>query len=170
MELLILGLGNPILTDDGVGLRVAGELAGLFPEAHVVTTSLAGLNLLELLPDHDRICLIDACLTGEVQPGSWRRLEDGFGALHLFTSHGMDFRELIVLGRSMGFNMSDAVYVYGIEIQPPVRFGEELSPDLESKVPDLVREIAADIRLVLACGRPRPREAETASIERWQRG
>jgi hydrogenase maturation protease len=170
VKTLILGLGNPILTDDGVGLRVARELANLIPEAHVVTTSLAGLNLLDLLPDYDRICLIDACLTGEVQSGSWRRLEDGWGALHLFTSHGMDFRELIVLGRNMGLNISDAVYVYGIEIKTPVCFGEELSPELESKVPDLVREIAADIRLMQARGRTWLKETETASAELWQRG
>lgn len=164
MKTLILGLGNPILSDDGVGLRVAGELADLIPEAHVVTTPLAGLNLLDLLPGYDQICLIDACLTGEAQPGSWRRLEDGWGALHLFTSHGMDFRELIVLGRNMGLNISEAVFVYGIEIKTPVCFGEELSPDLESKVQDLVREIAADIRLMQARGRTWLQEAETASI------
>lgn len=170
MKILILGLGNPILSDDGVGLRVAGALAGLIPEAHVVTTSLAGLNLLDLLPGYEQIYLIDACLTGEAQPGSWRKLEDGSGALHLFTSHGMDFRELIVLGRNMGLDISEAVFVYGIEIKTPVCFGEGLTPELESKVQDLVQEIAADIRLMQVRGRTWLKEAETVSTEQWQRG
>ncbi len=65
MKTVVLGLGNPILTDDGVGLRVARELEGRLDqqEATVMETSLAGLNMLDLLAGYDRAIIIDAIQT-----------------------------------------------------------------------------------------------------------
>jgi len=67
MKTLILGMGNPILSDDGIGIWVAraleGELSG--GEVTVMETSMAGLNLLELMADYDRAILIDAIKTGK---------------------------------------------------------------------------------------------------------
>jgi len=53
MKTLILGLGNPILSDDGVGFRVAGELRGRLDqqEVTVMETSMAGLSSIDI-PAH----------------------------------------------------------------------------------------------------------------------
>ncbi|GAH17016.1 unnamed protein product [marine sediment metagenome] len=62
MKTLILGLGNPILSDDGVGFCVAGELRGRLSqqEVTVMETSMTGLSLLDLLAGYDRAIIIDA--------------------------------------------------------------------------------------------------------------
>ncbi|MBF0529805.1 MAG: hydrogenase maturation protease [Deltaproteobacteria bacterium] len=150
MKTLILGLGNPILSDDSVGLHVADRLGDLIAEAQVVTTHLVGLNLLETLQGYDRLYLVDACLSDGKPGEAWKRLPDGRGALHLFTSHGLDFWSLMELGRTLGLNMPKAIMVYGVEIKTPFAFGEGLSPELNSKVPRLAEEIAYDIRSIEA--------------------
>ncbi len=75
MKTLVLGMGNPILRDDRIGLRVLEELEGLFFDSDVTlrTSTLAGMNLLECLIGFDRAILVDAIQTGG-EPGSVYRL------------------------------------------------------------------------------------------------
>ncbi|MGB2852819.1 MAG: hydrogenase maturation protease, partial [Dehalococcoidia bacterium] len=65
MKTLVLGLGNPILSDDAVGLRVVEELEGRVDQQEVklVETTVAGLGLLDFLTGHDRAIIIDSIQT-----------------------------------------------------------------------------------------------------------
>ncbi|OGP51177.1 MAG: hypothetical protein A2Y79_03235 [Deltaproteobacteria bacterium RBG_13_43_22] len=145
MKTLILGLGSPILSDDGVGLVIARALKGKIPQADVMTTPLVGLNLLDLFLDYDKLFLIDALVSKNPHPGELKKLEPGEGTVHLFTSHGLDFFYLLDLGKQLGFNLPEVGAIYGIEIEAPVSFGEALSPALFQKLPSLIRFITKDI-------------------------
>jgi hydrogenase maturation protease len=149
MKNLIMGMGNPILSDDGVGLVVAGALEGKIPDTRVVTTPMVGLNLLDQVKGFEKLFLIDALVSGRNHPGEWEKVPSGEGARHLFSSHGMDFFDLVELGGNLGFQMPEVVGIYGIEIENPVAFGETLSPPLREKLPGLIQAIAADIRSAL---------------------
>ncbi len=100
MKTLIIGLGNPILSDDGVGVRVAQALARAFPACTfpegaarfsadqefvapsgkvvphptIIEASLGGLRLMEMMVGYDRAILIDALTHGDDPPGSVRRM------------------------------------------------------------------------------------------------
>ena len=76
IKTLILGLGNPILTDDGVGCHVAMALKDRLkgPEVDVMEASIAGLDFLDLLTAYDRAIIIDAIQTDEGQPGKYTGL------------------------------------------------------------------------------------------------
>ena len=91
MRTLILGLGNPILSDDGVGLSVAKRLEGQWSGVDVATTAVVGLGLLDLVKGYDKVFLIDACIRQGRRAGEVIKLAKGDGALHLFSSHGLDF-------------------------------------------------------------------------------
>ena len=65
MKTLIIGLGNPILTDDGVGVKVARLLEekidlAAHPRLEIIEASAGGLRLMEVVLDYDRVILIDA--------------------------------------------------------------------------------------------------------------
>ena len=67
MKTLILGLGNPLVTDDSVGLRVAEQLKPLLadrPEVEVAEDYWGGLRLMERMIGFDRAIVIDAICTG----------------------------------------------------------------------------------------------------------
>jgi hydrogenase maturation protease len=146
MKTLILGMGNPILSDDGVGLCIARALEGKIPNARVVTTQMVGLNLLDHLRGYEKLFLIDALVSGKNVPGELKKVPSGEGTRHLFSSHGLDFFDLLELGKNLGLQMPEVAGIYGIEIENPVSFGDELSPPLLEKLPGLIHSIAEDIR------------------------
>ena len=145
MKTLILGMGNPILSDDGVGLHVARALEGRFPGTDVRTSALIGLGLLDIVADYDQVFVIDAIQDGKYPPGTVVKLSAGEGALHLFSSHGMHFLEILQLGKDVGIAVPEVVGVYGVVIDPDCPFGEELSPPLARRQAGIVGQIAEDV-------------------------
>ncbi|HTY22561.1 MAG TPA: hydrogenase maturation protease [Desulfomonilaceae bacterium] len=150
MRTLILGMGNPILSDDGVGLFIARQLEGKIPDVDVITTAMAGLNILDLVIGYDKLFVIDAVLTDGKSLGNLKKLTENEGSLHLFSSHGLNFPELLRLGSELGYKMPDVVAIYGIDIGNEIAFGEGLSPELRRKMTSVVDEILQDIKSSLA--------------------
>ncbi|HPI92958.1 MAG TPA: hydrogenase maturation protease [Deltaproteobacteria bacterium] len=147
MKTLVLGMGNPILGDDGIGLVVARALEGKAADSVVATSTMIGLDLMDIMTGYDRVFVIDAMCTREGEPGEVRRIspEGGPGTMHLFTSHGLHFFEIIDLGRSCGIDMPEIGAVYGIEIGDAVCFDEELSDGLKDKLDGIVEIILRDM-------------------------
>ena len=146
MKALILGMGNPILSDDGVGLHIARALEGRFPGTDVRTSALIGLNLLDIVAGYDQVFVIDAIQEdGRHPPGTVVKLAAGEGALHLFSSHGMHFFEILQLGKDVGIAVPEVAGVYGVAIGADCPFGEELSPLLARRQAGIVRQIAEDV-------------------------
>jgi len=154
VKTVVLGLGNPVLSDDGVGLELARRLEGRLTEVTVCTTQLVGLSILELIEGYDLLFVIDAVSTRGGSVGTLARLGAQDGSLHLFSSHGLDFYDLLALGARLGMVLPRIGQVYGIEIGDRVAFGETVSPVLESRLDGLIEEIATDIQQVCAvhCG------------------
>ena len=77
MKTLVLGIGNPILGDDGVGFHIAQELAKEIKDENidVKDTSAGGLNLLELIAGYDKLILIDAIMTENGEAGEIYQLK-----------------------------------------------------------------------------------------------
>ena len=148
-SILILGLGNPILTDDRIGLILTENLEGKFPGADTTSIILAGMELLDILVGYDHVFLIDAATGTGGEPGDLKEISDGKGALHLFTSHGVNFFNLLRLGRDMGLKMPEPAAVFGIEIGNATDFGIALSPALEYALPSLEEAIAGRIGEVI---------------------
>jgi hydrogenase maturation protease len=148
LKTLILGMGNPILSDDGVGLVLAERLKGRIEGVDVACNPMIDLSLLDNIIGYDFVYLIDAMTTRGGKRGELKRIheEDSIGTLHLFSSHGMNFYELMKLGRSIGYEMPEVGCIYGIEIGDEVEFGESLLPEIEEKLDEIIEIICSDIR------------------------
>lgn len=144
-RILILGLGNPILSDDGIGLLLTKNLEGKIPGVDIASITLAGMELLDILVGYDHVFLIDAATGTGGEPGEVREISDGTGALHLFTSHGVNFFEILKIGRDSGLKMPEPAVVFGIEIGNATDFGTALTPTLLSALPALEKAITARI-------------------------
>jgi hydrogenase maturation protease len=151
MKTLILGMGNPILSDDGVGLSAAEKLRDKIPGTDVASSAMIGLSLFDLIIGYDTLFIIDAMTTRDGKEGELKKIgeDDRHGTLHLFSSHGLNVFELMELGVRCGYDMPRLAAVYGIEIGDEVAFGETLSPVLNEKLPAIVEEIIADITVLL---------------------
>ena len=146
-RILILGMGNPILSDDGVGLVIAERLKMRLPGVDVEACPTIGLTILDLILGYDLIFVIDAMTSRGGMPGTITKLceHHAGGTLHLFSSHGVNFYELMTLGERMGYAMPEVGGIYGIEIGDAVIFGEQISPGLQERLDEIVNEILADM-------------------------
>jgi hydrogenase maturation protease len=146
VKTLILGMGNPILSDDGVGIHIARSLEGVVPDAAVVTTTMIDLQLLEILTDYDRVFIVDALLSCGDEIGTVKKLTPEQGTRHLFSSHGLHFFELLKLGQELHYRLPEIGGIYGIVIRDECSFGKSLSPKIKMKRKAIIREVATDIR------------------------
>lgn len=145
MKTIIVGLGNPILGDDGVGWKVAEEIKKQLPadsQVDVICLSLGGLGLMEHLIGYDRAILVDAFASDD-QPGSIMilKLSDlpNYSAFHTASAHDTSLQNAIELGRSMGAQLPDDVEIIGLATKRVYDFGEELSPAIADAVPFAAR-------------------------------
>jgi len=147
---LIIGLGNPILGDDGVGWRVAAEVkrlltSDLISKIEVDTLSLGGLSLMERLIGYDQAILIDAMDTGREAVGSvstfkLEELPDPMAG-HTASAHDATLITAIKAGRSMGASLPDTILIIAIEARNVYDFSEELSPLVAAAVPEAVEKV-----------------------------
>ena len=147
MKVLLLGMGNPILTDDGVGIVVAKALEGKVKGADVATSAMIGFDLLDAITGYDKVYLIDAMCSRDGTVGEVKKIskEGSAGTMHLFTSHGIHFFELMELGKRCGLNMPEIGAVYGIEIGDSVCFGSSLTMELQERLGSIMDNILDDM-------------------------
>jgi len=114
MKTLILGLGNPILSDDSIGLRVAKELETRLnrPDVTVMETSVAGLDFLELLVGYDQAIIVDAIQTQGGKIGQVYRFEPEAldNTRYASTPHNVNFATALELGNRLNLDfLSESV-------------------------------------------------------------
>jgi hydrogenase maturation protease len=155
---LLLGMGNPILRDDGVGIVLARRIgARLAPADGLVVEpecTVGGLNLLELVAGFDRLIVLDSIKTCGGRPGDWYRFDGATlrDTMNLSNVHDANFATAMELGRRMGMGVprETDIHVFAVEIQENLTFGERLSPELEGAVPHLCDELLGEIEELLA--------------------
>ena len=75
---LVIGIGSPIISDDAIGIRVAEEIMRLdMPNVDVEEASVSGLDMIEKMLDHERVIIVDAIVTKQLEPGDGGRPDAG---------------------------------------------------------------------------------------------
>ena len=141
MKTLIVGLGNPILGDDGVGWVVAEQVKKHLP-AHlpvdVDCLSLGGLSLMERLIGYERALLVDALICdaedGTIIVSPLDELP-AYSTLHSTSAHDMSLQNAMKLGRQLGADLPKDVIVIGVSARHIYDFSEKLSPPVMDAVP-----------------------------------
>jgi hydrogenase maturation protease len=138
---LVIGLGNPMLGDGGVGWKVVEEVKKRLPPdlpVDVDCLSLGGISLMEHLIGYCCTILIDS-FPLEEPLGSILILKLGdlpnYSAFHTTGTHNISLQTAIEMGRSMGAQLPDDVTVIGIATKHVVDFSKALSPPVAEAVP-----------------------------------
>lgn len=144
---MVLGLGNTILSDDGVGIYVAREIGKrvLDPNVIVKEASIGGLELLDLMVGFDRVILIDAVVTGKYEVGTLvrMRIEDLKGGTAM-ARHQVAFPEALRLGRKLKMDLPKEITIYGVEVKDIMTFGESCTPEVAASIPKIGDEIVEE--------------------------
>jgi hydrogenase maturation protease len=149
MKTVILGLGNPILYDDGAGCEAAEQLRRwvVAPEVEIRTASVGGLRILDEITGFDKAIIIDALMTGRTEPGTVTKMsvEELSGDLHASCLHDLSFSEALKLGKMMGMMIPEQITIYGIEVADPYTLQEGCSSAVLDGVGEAVKRIKEDL-------------------------
>ncbi len=146
MKTLILGLGNPILRDDSIGLRVVEEIRRRDlgdPGIELDQDYWGGLRLMERMIGYDRVIIIDAILTG-AEPGTIHFLSPGdIPTQRSASAHDVNLPTALELGRQAKAPLpaSEDILLIGVEAEDVQTFDESLSPKLELALPRVVAAV-----------------------------
>lgn len=141
MKTLLIGLGNPILGDDGVGWRVVENVKRhLDPDSQVVVEclSLGGISLMEHLIGYQCAILVDAFISEEnIGSVFVYKLDEipNYSAFHVSSAHDMTLQSAIELGRWLGAVLPTDTTVVGIATRRIIDFSEELSAPVAEAIP-----------------------------------
>jgi hydrogenase maturation protease len=154
---VVVGLGNPVLGDDGVGWRVADEVEVLLaamvgagadcPDVSVERLGVGGLRLMEFLDGFDEAILVDAAEfpdrpAGEVRSCALEDL-DCYAAGHLDSAHDASLSTALALGRKLGASLPARIQTVTIQVHSTDEFSEQLTPAVEAAVPAAVAAVIA---------------------------
>lgn len=151
MKTLIVGLGNPLLGDDGIGWVIAEQVKeridhnALSAHGDIDVTCLAvgGLSLMEHLIGYDRVILIDAINTRQGPLGKIFQFplemlpNQAFG--HLCSAHDTTLQNALQVGQRLGAQLPGQITVVGIEANQIYDFSEELTPPIAASIPEAVQ-------------------------------
>ncbi|HEY4361726.1 MAG TPA: hydrogenase maturation protease [Bryobacteraceae bacterium] len=164
--MLVLGLGNLLLTDDGLGLRLLEELASLKSrhwgdQVEFVDGGTQGLALMSELAGRRAVVILDAVGAG-ADPGTVHLLQSseagaldfsasasGAGSFHSDSAHESNARELIATSALLG-DAPAHLYVVGIEPHE-VKTGIGLTTPVEAAIPQAVTRAAGVVEELLSC-------------------
>ena len=153
MKTLVLGLGNPLRCDDGVGIWVVRSLREkeIPAEAEVLEAATSGLDLLEIVTGYDRVIIVDAIVSGEGLPGEVHKLSlsDLSPYSSLVLSHGIDLPTVVKLGEALGLPQPKEILIFAVEAEDVSSFSEECTPRVEAAIPQVVELVLRELESFL---------------------
>jgi len=156
-EIIVMGLGNKLLGDDGIGAHLIDDLQKEVDlEGISYQTSLNGsLEIIEMLIDYKMAFILDGIRTEDGIPGDIYFMDavDFMETLHLSNVHDMDFPTALKLAEKMNYRMPEKIRIIGIEVMEDKIFNESLTPSLREKYADILQLVINSIKSELRCQR-----------------
>ncbi len=173
MKTLVIGLGNPILTDDGVGVKVAyavekalkvtgtsrkngsDESYRATSDSHqiidVTEASAGGLRLMEMMIGYDRVIIIDALTTVDAPPGTIHQLalsdlEAISPTQHSASAHDASLVTALDSGRRMGLPLPNDISIYAVSVENIIDFGDTPTPAVERAIPQVTAAVLEELK------------------------
>jgi len=151
VKTLILSIGNPILGDDGIGFHVVKQLAKRINDENidVMAANTSGLGLLGNIAGYDKVIIIDAVETESGDIGRIYKLglEDLVNTVSQASwPHGINFATAIEVGKKLlAEQMPKEIVIFAIEIDPVLKFTEEMTERVKGIIPKVVNLVLDEI-------------------------
>jgi len=151
MRTIILGIGNPILGDDGIGVHVARELRKKIKETSDLVIDEAqtgGMNLVDLIRGFDQAILIDAVSIKNEAHASIKRYDiTEIETVHSCNPHDVNLVEAIEVSKRIGdVQIPKEIIIIGVNLKRiPTEFSESLSQEIQKTIPVVMNMVLSEI-------------------------
>jgi hydrogenase maturation protease len=143
MKTLVLGIGNSLRSDDGIGIHVVESLREEnLREGVNIREGLSGLDILGAIAGYERVIMIDAIKCGG-EPGTVYKFSVGDlhaqQTLHAFSTHDVDIPTMLKLGRDLyPGKMPEDIVIIAVEAEDIETFSETCTPKVEKAIQEVV--------------------------------
>ncbi len=153
-KIAIMGVGNTLHKDEGVGIHIIRALEKVkkrydpLKDVELIDGGTGGLLLLKLIEDFDTVFIVDAALAGG-KPGdiyilSPEQISKSPDSQHMFSAHDIDLTYTLQVGRELG--MQTEVIIIGVEPKDYTSHGLNLSDELSNKITEIIKTIVNEVK------------------------
>ena len=147
-RVVVVGLGNPVVSDDRAGLAVASAVARLLrehpvPGVDVLVSTRGGFELIDLLNNYSHAILVDCLSLHEPVPGRVRKLDlNGLaGSTRLFNAHELSLGQACDLAFHLGITMPSQIVIWAIEGGDTYTLSDHMTPEVAAAIEPLALQI-----------------------------
>lgn len=141
MRNTVIGIGNLLRADDGIGIHVVRKLKEERPDIDAIDVSTAEIEILEHIRGRGKVIIIDAITTG-AEPGTIHKIQPRDLGSEEFRSHGLSLSTTLMLGSQLyPEGMPKELVVLAVEAEDIDSFSNELTYKVKSAIPRLLEEI-----------------------------
>ena len=160
MKTLILGLGNELYGDDGVGIHVVRKLRHDFEEIKEETQwlenvefeecSLSGLALLDVIIGYDILIIIDTIKKSDPSTGKVHLLEEK-DLRHIPgpSPHYVSIPQTLEIGKKLGLKVPKKIKIIAVEAKNIYNLGEGLTEEMTKVIPGIVENVKKVLKTCL---------------------
>jgi hydrogenase maturation protease len=139
---MVLGCGNTLVGDDGVGIRVIERLQEmqLPPNVEVIDAGVGGMAILSWIEDADKVVIVDAVQTGNEPPGTVYKFTDKElppSDMFMLSLHDLNLVDTLNVGRVVQ-KMPEEIVIIGVEVKRVAEFTKDLTPEVEAAIPEVI--------------------------------
>ena len=156
MKTIVVGIGNPILGDDGVGIYIVRNLQKknfyhndvCFEEAQT-----GGMNLLDIIRGYEKAILIDAVSLPGLNQGQIKKFKvEDLQTIHSQNPHDVSFPEALLLANTLGdVEIPKDITIIGVNLKRiPIEFSDSLSNEIKTCIPQAVAFVQKEITKSIA--------------------
>lgn len=142
---VVIGLGNPILADDGVGFLAVEAVSKLITHSQIdfQLCSLAGFELLDVIEGYQKLIIVDSIKTGKHPVGEVMELELSslFTTARLASVHDINLATALKLGEALGIEVPKDIAIYVVEVDDNTSFKESCCPSVAAAIPALSQAV-----------------------------
>ncbi|MDO9578076.1 MAG: hydrogenase maturation protease [Candidatus Cloacimonadales bacterium] len=149
MKTLVLGLGNTILSDDGVGIHIAFEIEKKCKNIDVLEASAAGFRVIDEIIGYEKLILIDSIKTGKAEPGELHRFTfaEFSRTMHHSSPHDISLFEAFDIMKKEKADLPTDIKVYAVEVTDTSTFSESCTDEVAKAIPQIVEILIEENKL-----------------------
>ena len=148
-KILVLGMGNELLSDDAVGLLVAEEVKRVASrqDVEVKCAQIAGFKLVDLLVGFDKVIIIDAIISDRAPAGEAYWLDSGElrRPVRDKSNHNIHIADALELGKNLGLNMPREVKILAVEVEDCFTLAERVGDTARQAIPKAVEMVLDEL-------------------------
>jgi len=152
MKTLVLGMGNELYGDDGVGLHVIRRIrsdptvhkdfAGWNEDVEFEECSISGLSLLDVIIGYDRLIIIDTIKKSNPIPGKVTLMKESeLRSIPGPSPHYVSVPQAIEIGRHIGEKVPSQIDIIAVEAKNLYHMGEGLTEEMTRAIPEIIQKL-----------------------------